>query len=48
VHRAALRDGRMVAVKVQRPDAREQVVRDLRALAEVAAFVDRHSDAGAR
>jgi ubiquinone biosynthesis protein len=48
VHRAALRDGRMVAVKVQRPDAREQVVRDLTALAEVAAFVDRHSDAGAR
>ena len=48
VHRAALRDGRMVAVKVQRPDARDQVTRDVAALAEVAAFVDRHSDSGAR
>jgi predicted unusual protein kinase regulating ubiquinone biosynthesis (AarF/ABC1/UbiB family) len=48
VHRAALRDGRMVAVKVQRPDAEKQVKEDLEALAEVAAFVDKHSEAGAR
>jgi predicted unusual protein kinase regulating ubiquinone biosynthesis (AarF/ABC1/UbiB family) len=48
VHRAALRDGRMVAVKVQRPDALTRVAEDLEALAEVAAFLDRHTDAGAR
>jgi ubiquinone biosynthesis protein len=47
VHRAALRDGRMVAVKVQRPEAREQIAKDLKALAEIAALVDRHSHAGA-
>jgi predicted unusual protein kinase regulating ubiquinone biosynthesis (AarF/ABC1/UbiB family) len=48
VHRAALRDGRMVAVKVQRPDAQTQVADDLEALAEVAAFLDKHTDAGSR
>ena len=34
VHRAALRDGRRVAVKVQRPGIREVIVKDLEALAE--------------
>src|SRR5213075_462150 len=29
VHRAALRDGRPVAVKVQRPNIREQVLKDM-------------------
>jgi ubiquinone biosynthesis protein len=48
VHRAALRDGRMVAVKVQRPDAEEQVMTDLAAMAEIAAFLDKRTDAGAR
>ena len=48
VHRAALRDGRMVAVKVQRPNAREQVTKDLEALEEVAAFADRHAGLNAR
>ena len=48
VHRAALRDGRMVAVKVQRPEAHEQVTADLEALAEIAAFLDKRTDAGAR
>ena len=43
VHRARLRDGREVAVKVQRPDIRERVALDLEALGEIAAFVDRHS-----
>ena len=38
VHRAALRDGREVAVKVQRPGIREQVLEDLEALAEIAAL----------
>jgi ubiquinone biosynthesis protein len=46
VHRAKLRDGRQVAVKVQRPDAREQVAGDLAAFADVASFLDRHTEAG--
>jgi ubiquinone biosynthesis protein len=46
VHRATLRDGREVAVKVQRPEAREQVAGDLAAFADVAEFLDRHTDAG--
>jgi ubiquinone biosynthesis protein len=48
VHRAALRDGREVAVKIQRPGIVEQVRQDLEALAEVAAFLERHSEAGVR
>jgi predicted unusual protein kinase regulating ubiquinone biosynthesis (AarF/ABC1/UbiB family) len=48
VHRAALRDGRLVAVKVQRPEAAQQVAEDLTALAEVAAWVDKHMEAGVR
>lgn len=48
VHRAALRDGRLVAVKVQRPGIMEQVRGDLEALQEVAQFLDRHSDTGRR
>src|SRR5215208_1647604 len=36
VHRAALRDGREVVVKVQRPDVREQVRKDLAVFAEIA------------
>jgi predicted unusual protein kinase regulating ubiquinone biosynthesis (AarF/ABC1/UbiB family) len=48
VYRAALRDGREVAVKVQRPDIRERIVADLEALAEIAQFADKHTDAGRR
>jgi predicted unusual protein kinase regulating ubiquinone biosynthesis (AarF/ABC1/UbiB family) len=48
VHRAALRDGRFVAVKVQRPGIDRQVRADLEALARIADFFDRHTDAGAR
>ena len=48
VHTAALRDGRLVAVKVQRPGAAQQILDDLTALAEIAAFVDKHSEAGER
>jgi predicted unusual protein kinase regulating ubiquinone biosynthesis (AarF/ABC1/UbiB family) len=47
VHRAAMRDGRMVAVKVQRPGAQKQIAEDLEALADVAAFVDKRTDADA-
>jgi predicted unusual protein kinase regulating ubiquinone biosynthesis (AarF/ABC1/UbiB family) len=46
VHRAVLRSGRPVAVKVQRPGAREQVAHDLEAIGELAAFVDAHTRAG--
>ena len=48
VHRAALRDGREVAVKIQRPDVRERIAHDLDALAEIADMADRHTDAGRR
>jgi ubiquinone biosynthesis protein len=48
VHRAALRDGRIVAVKVQRPGVAEQVAEDLDALDQIAQFVNGHSDAGKR
>jgi predicted unusual protein kinase regulating ubiquinone biosynthesis (AarF/ABC1/UbiB family) len=46
VHRAVLRDGRAVAVKVQRPDIRDQIVEDIEALEEVALFIDQHTDVG--
>jgi len=46
VHRATLRDGRPVAVKVQRPGIREQIVEDLEAFTEIAQLLDRHSEAG--
>src|SRR5687767_5951435 len=48
VHRAALRDGRVVAVKVQRLGVPEQVAADLDALDEIAAFMASHSDSGKR
>jgi ubiquinone biosynthesis protein len=48
VHRATLRSGRLVAVKVQRPDVRQQVDDDLDALQNLADFADRHTDAGRR
>jgi ubiquinone biosynthesis protein len=46
VHRAVLRTGRPVAVKVQRPGIRERMVEDLEALAEIAAFADTHTEMG--
>lgn len=46
VHWARLRDGREVAVKVQRPGIRDQVVDDLSALEELAEFMDRHTELG--
>jgi predicted unusual protein kinase regulating ubiquinone biosynthesis (AarF/ABC1/UbiB family) len=45
VHRAVLRGGRGVAVKVQRPDVRARVLKDLDALDEVAALMQRFSPA---
>jgi predicted unusual protein kinase regulating ubiquinone biosynthesis (AarF/ABC1/UbiB family) len=46
VHRATLRSGRDVAVKVQRPDVREQVHADMAALARIAAVADKSSAVG--
>jgi predicted unusual protein kinase regulating ubiquinone biosynthesis (AarF/ABC1/UbiB family) len=48
VHRAAMRDGRPVAVKVQRPNIRERMVGDLDSLHSVAEFLDGHTDVGRR
>jgi predicted unusual protein kinase regulating ubiquinone biosynthesis (AarF/ABC1/UbiB family) len=48
VHRATLRGGRKVAVKVQRPGVREQVATDLETIDGLAEFLQRHSDAGRR
>src|SRR5262245_55771516 len=46
VHRAWLRDGREVAVKIQRPQIREKISDDLDAFSEVAAFLDQNTEIG--
>jgi ubiquinone biosynthesis protein len=46
VHRALLRSGREVAVKVQRPGVREDVQADLATLARIATVADRGTDLG--
>jgi ubiquinone biosynthesis protein len=46
VHTARLRDGRPVAVKVQRPGIRERIVEDLDAIEDLAELADRHTEAG--
>ncbi len=48
VHRARMRDGREVVVKVQRPNIREQIVADLEALGQIAQFLDAHTELGKR
>jgi predicted unusual protein kinase regulating ubiquinone biosynthesis (AarF/ABC1/UbiB family) len=48
VHRAWMRDGRAVVVKVQRPNIRELIVGDLEALGEIAHFMDQHTELGKR
>ena len=48
VHRAALRDGRMVAVKVQRPGVAQQVAADLETLSQIADYLTLHTEAGKR
>ena len=48
VHRATMRDGRPVAVKVQRPGIREKMADDLDSLQEVAEFFDHHTAMGKR
>ncbi|MDT4965965.1 MAG: ubiquinone biosynthesis protein [Acidobacteriota bacterium] len=48
VHRAGLRDGRSVVVKVQRPGIREVVLKDLDILQGIAEFLDSHTETGRR
>ena len=48
VHYAVLRGGREVALKIQRPGIREQVMDDLEALGEVAAFLEARTEFGQR
>ena len=48
VHRASMRDGRAVVVKVQRPDIRDLIVGDLESLGEIAHFLDQHTELGKR
>jgi ubiquinone biosynthesis protein len=48
VHRAALRDGREVAVKVQRPRIRQRILEDLEAMRELAGVLDDHTEWGRR
>ncbi len=48
VHRARLRDGRAVVVKVQRPGIAEALSRDFDVLTEIAGLLDRHTDVGRR
>ena len=48
VHRARLRDGREVVVKVQRPGIRKQCAEDFAVLEEIASFLDEHTKVGKR
>jgi ubiquinone biosynthesis protein len=48
VHSAALRDGRLVVVKVQRPNIRKQIADDFEVLAQIAGFLDAHTELGRR
>src|SRR5471030_3216793 len=48
VHLAALRDGRQVVVKVQRPNIRQQIAEDFEVLEEIAEFLDAHTETGHR
>ncbi|MGH3372117.1 MAG: ABC1 kinase family protein, partial [Nocardioidaceae bacterium] len=46
VHRATLRDGREVVVKVQRPGIRREVLDDMEVLADLADVLDAHTELG--
>lgn len=48
VHAAALRDGRAVVVKVQRPRIRERIAEDFEVLSQIAGFLDAHTEMGKR
>jgi ubiquinone biosynthesis protein len=46
VHRAALRDGRQVVVKVQRPEIRKQIAEDMEVIDEIVSFLNKHTRFG--
>jgi ubiquinone biosynthesis protein len=46
VHAAALRDGREVVVKVQRPHIAQQIADDFEVLKQIAEFFDKHTEVG--
>ena len=48
VHSAALRDGRLVVVKVQRPNIRKQIAEDFEVLEQIAGFLEAHTELGRR
>src|SRR5204862_3329578 len=48
VHSAELRDGREVAVKVQRPGIREEILEDLEILEGLAGLAANHTETGRR
>ncbi|HET9580883.1 MAG TPA: AarF/UbiB family protein [Usitatibacter sp.] len=48
VHRAALRDGTEVVVKVQRPGVAKQVAEEFQVLTQIAQFLDAHTEVGRR
>jgi ubiquinone biosynthesis protein len=48
VHAAALRDGREVVVKVQRPHIARRIAEDFEVLAQIAEFLEGHTDFGRR
>ena len=46
VHSAALRNGREVIVKVQRPDIRRQIAEDFEVLGQIAELMEKHTEFG--
>ena len=48
VHAAALRDGREVVVKVQRPGIAKQIAEDFEVLAQITEFLETHTEFGRR
>ncbi|HET9692075.1 MAG TPA: AarF/UbiB family protein [Acidimicrobiales bacterium] len=48
VHKATMRDGRLVALKIQRPGIRQKALDDMAVIEELANFLDSHSDRAAR
>jgi ubiquinone biosynthesis protein len=46
VHRAVLRNGKTVAVKVQRPEIRQVIFNDLEALTDIVSTIDEYTDIG--
>jgi predicted unusual protein kinase regulating ubiquinone biosynthesis (AarF/ABC1/UbiB family) len=46
IHKAVMRNGREVAVKIQRPGIRESIIQDLEIFADVAEFYDQHTETG--